>query len=143
VTEHQIRLRGGWEYCAAGLPESDHQRVTLPIRWKPDGLGRIRLTRRFGLPPVEPGREVLILRLDQVAGTHSIVLNGQPVAGVSPERSLYEIRLEHGRDRNLLELDLEPPRAGVDAAGAAAEWGIIALVVRPIEPSASSLASLA
>jgi len=140
VTEHRIRLGGGWGCCAAGLPKSAEQRVTLPIRWRPDGLGRLRLTRRFGRPPFEPEREVLILRLDQVAGIHCILLNGQPVAGVSPESSMYEIQLEHALDRNLLEIELEPPLAGVEAAEATAEWGIIALVIRPIEPPASSLA---
>jgi len=140
VTEHRIRLRGGWGCCAAGLPQADEQRVTLPIRWRPDGPGRLRLTRRFGRPPFEPEREVLVLRLDQVAGIYSILLNGQPVARVSPDRSQYEIQLEHGRDRNLLELELEPPLAGVDAAGPRAEWGLIALVIRPIEPPASAIA---
>jgi len=138
VTEHRIRLRGGWGCCAAGLPESDEQRVTLPIRWSPDGLGRMRLTRRFGRPPFDPDRQVLILRLDQVAGIQSIVLNGQPIAGVCPEMSLHELQINHARDRNLLVLEMEPPLPGMESAGASAEWGIVALVVRPIEPAAGS-----
>ncbi|MFI5454260.1 MAG: hypothetical protein ACHRXM_02315 [Isosphaerales bacterium] len=138
MIEHRIRLRGGWGCCAAGLPDSDEQRVTLPIRWSPDGLGRMRLTRRFGRPPFDPDRELLILRLDQVAGIRCILLNGQPIAGVAPEKSLYELQIDHSRDRNLLVLEIERPLPCMESAGASAEWGIVALVVRPIEPAAGS-----
>jgi len=141
VIEHRIRLRGGWGCCAAGLPETDEHRVTLPMRWSPDGLGRMRLTRRFGRPPFDPDRELLILRLDQVAGIRSMLLNGQPVAGVAPERSFYELQINHSRDRNLLVLEVERPLPGMESAGASAEWGIVALVVRPIGPAAGSATS--
>jgi len=141
VTEHRIRLRGGWGCCAAGLPESAEQRVTLPIRFSPDGLGRIRLTRRFGRPPFDHDRQILILQLDQVAGIHCLLLNGQPIAGVSPDTLRYEIQLDHSRDRNVLVLEIEPPPPGVEAGGNSAEWGNVALVLRPIDPASSDPAS--
>jgi hypothetical protein len=139
VTEHRIRLRGGWGCCAAGLPESDERRVNLPIRWSLDCPGRMRLTRRFGRPRFEPDNQVLILQMDQVAGIHSIVLNGRLIAGVSPETTHYEIRLNPWPGRNLLVLEMERPLPGAAAAGASAEWGIVALDIRPIDPAAGAV----
>jgi hypothetical protein len=135
VAEHRIRLRGGWGCCAAGLPATAEERVTLPIYWKLDGAGRVRLTRRFGRPPFDHDRQILVLQLDQVAGIHSLLLNGQAVAGVSPEKRRYEIELDDSRDRNLLVLELEPPVPSSEEAGTHPEWGHVALVVRPIPPA--------
>src|SRR5438132_951062 len=106
LIEHRIQLRGGWECCAAGLPQSVGRRVTLPIRWSSDDLGRMRLTRRFGRPRLEPGQQELVLQIDQVAGIHSILLNGQPIAAVSPETTRYEIGLDPWLERNVLVLEL-------------------------------------
>jgi hypothetical protein len=142
VTEHRIRLRGGWGCRALGLAASADEPVTLPIRWNPPFSGPIRLTRRFGRPPFDPQRQALILRLDQVAGTRSILLNGQLIAGVSPERSLYELSIDHPRDRNLLVLEVQPPVPATEAAGDPAEWGVVALVLRPAEAGGGSPATL-
>jgi len=70
--------------------------------------------------------------LEHVAGIHSILLNEQPIAGVSPERSFYEIGLDHSRDRNSLVLEIEPLVPGVEPDEAGAEWGEVALVIRSI-----------
>src|SRR5271166_2561797 len=99
VPDHRIRLRGGWEYCRADSP-ADSERLTLPTRWASDRPGRLRLTRRFGCPPLGPGNPVLLLVLEQVPGIHSIRLNEQQIPHVSPESSSYEIPLDGLLTRN-------------------------------------------
>jgi hypothetical protein len=101
----------------------------------------MRLIRRFGRPPLEPGEEVLLLRMDQVAGIHSLLLNGQPVAEVSPETTHYEFRIGPGPGRNVLVLDVEPPLPPSAAAQAPAEWGWIALVIQPIDRASPPVSS--
>ena len=103
---HWIRLRGGWEYCrvdSPGVPE----RITLPTRWASEQPGRGRLTRRFGCPPLDAGRQVLVLSLQQVPGIHSIRLNQLEIPRVSPDRSSYEIPLDSLPPRNVLVLEVE------------------------------------
>jgi hypothetical protein len=134
VTEHRIRFRGGWECCPVATPESDELRLTLPIRWSRQHPSRLQLTRRFGRPPLDPDSQVLFLQLDQVPGIQSLLLNGRPIARVSPEESRYEIRLDDLPNRNVLLLEIETPRPG-DQAAAQAEWGRIALVIRPLDPT--------
>jgi hypothetical protein len=140
VPEHRIRLRGGWESCPVGAP-AESERVTLPTRWGPKPSGRVRLIRRFGSPPLGPGRHVLLLKMEKVPGVHSIRLNEQEIPHVSPEISDYEITLHELAARNVLVLEVDPTTAqgGTDAQGAHAEgqgpdgssdWGCIALVIQ-------------
>jgi hypothetical protein len=138
VNEHRIRLRGGWECCATGTLRPIRERLSLPVRWSPHGPKRLRLTRHFGRPPLDPARQELVLDLDQVAGISSVVLNGQSVACVSPERSRFEIPLDGALERNTLVLEIETPEAAGEPAGMTPEWGFIALVIRPIEAETGS-----
>lgn len=73
--------------------------------------------------------------MDRVAGTRAIVLNGQPIAEVAPERASYAIELGTLPGRNLLvlEVDLPPQQGGLGAGGD--EWGVIALVIRERDPA--------
>jgi hypothetical protein len=141
VAEHRIRLRGGWSCCAAGLRESQEERLTLPIAWGPDAPERLRLTRRFGRPPFDQDRESLVLELDQVAGIHALLLDGALIAGVLPERRHYEIRLDRSSERHTLVLEIEPPKPELDPTGKLAEWGHVALVIRPHDRAISEPAS--
>ena len=129
MSEHRIRLRGGWECCTCAVPEAPPKRLNLPIRWRAEHPKRVRLTRRFGSPPFDPFHQRLVLELEQVAGIDSLSLNGQPIAEISPERTRYEIPLDGAPERNTLVMELETSAAG---RGAAPEWGLIALVIRPI-----------
>jgi hypothetical protein len=138
MSEHQIRLRGGWECRAIGAPESAAQRLSLPTRWPGDCPRRLCLVRRFGRPPSAAQGQSLSLKLDQVPGIHCLLLNGQPLAHSSPGRSSYEIPLDHVFARNVLVLDIETPLRVHDPASLAPEWGFVALLIRPIDSDAAS-----
>ena len=138
VSEYRIRLRGGWECRATATDASRDKRLILPVRWSAERPKRLRLTRRFGRPAFDPVHEKLVLELDQVGGIDSVVLNGQAMAEVSPERTHYEIALDGALARNTLVLEVETAQAGTDEAGTAPEWGFIALVIRSIDTEAAS-----
>lgn len=130
MTEHRIRLRGGWECRAAGSPEIDAKRLSLPVRWAHDEPRRLILTRRFGRPALDPLRQVLLLQMDQVQGILSLLLNGQRVALTSAEFTNYEIELPNLPERNLLTVELDASACGSRPGGADREWGMISLVIR-------------
>ena len=129
MTEHCIRLRGGWECCPVDSSVSDTYRLTLPTRWGSDRPRRLRLTRRFNRPPLDADCWIG-LRLEQVAGIQALLLNGQPLACASPDESRYEIPLSSLPDRNLLVLEIEPPQSTDSGGAVSPEWGAIALVIR-------------
>jgi hypothetical protein len=136
VTEHTIRLRGGWTCHAAGTAlESPERRLTLPVRWGPDDTEPLILTRRFSRPRLLPDREALVLRMDQVGGILSLSLNGQSIAPISPTTCRYEIELGGLLERNELVLHVETRSRECEPAGISAEWGVISLVVRTVEPA--------
>jgi hypothetical protein len=135
VTEHRIRLRAGWGWRAAGAPESEERRLNLPVLWGPDDARRLILTRRFGRPPPGPASQVLLLEMDRVEGILSLTVNGQPISGVSPETSRYEIALDCLSLRNVLVVEVETSEARAKPDGAGGEWGMIALVVRTVDPA--------
>ena len=75
MSEHLIRLRKGWELEDLDSPDHRPQRVSLPLEAGWAGARRLRLTRRFGCPPLNPGSESLWLRLESVLGLASLRLN--------------------------------------------------------------------
>jgi hypothetical protein len=79
--------------------------------------------------------------MDQVEGLHSILLNGRPIAGVSPATASYEIGLDPSQERNLLVLEIEPPPPGAAAAETQPEWGSVALVIRSIDAPAGQVST--
>lgn len=133
---HVIRLRGPWEYepiarvsiAANGtrienrdnLPPSGRQH--LPADWRlslgTDFRGRVRYTRRFGLPTnLEPHEQVWLV-IDGVDYFATAKVNGQPLGefvGYETSRE-FDITRSLG-ERNLLTLEVELPAY---AAGAAA-----------------------
>jgi hypothetical protein len=139
LTEHLIRLRGGWTSRAAGAPDSEERRLDLPVGGGPLGPGRLILTRRFGRPPLTGERQFWLLRMDKVAGIRSATLNGQPLVLASGGATQYEISLPGLAERNVLVLEIETGEIGARPRDAELEWGLIALVVRTIasgdEPS--------
>jgi hypothetical protein len=138
VSTHRIRLRGGWECCAPGVPAAAKERLNLPVRWSLEDSQRLRLTRHFGRPPFDPAHQKLMLELDQVGGMESLSLNGQRLADVSPEKTHYAIALDGARERNTLVLEIATPAAGPDERGVGPEWGLIVVVIRPIDDEAAS-----
>jgi hypothetical protein len=133
MPEHLIRLRGGWLWQP---PQAEARsvagcRVTLPLTWPAGHAGRIRLVRSFGPPPLDPDRETLALRLEQVGGLVSVRLNDREIARPTPGTTALEIPLPSPLPRrNLLVLDVDPP--GPERAPE--PWGVVALVIGPREP---------
>lgn len=123
MSEHWIRLRGAWErYDLAAVP-AVAQRVTLPLQ-RLDAP--IRLVRRFNTPPLDPGCESLVLRLEHVPGLVAVRLNGAAYDG--PLASDLTIPLDSFGPlaaRYELVLEVDPP----DVHHANESWGQIALVV--------------
>ena len=129
MPEHRIRLRGGWDcqYREGDDPDGPEvvRRVDLPVAWPGDFPRRLRLTRQFGRPPVDPASEWVELELRDVPGLISARLNGLAVAG-SVADGAWSIRLgEALLPRNGLVLD-------VDRGDEPGPWGEVALVIRPL-----------
>ena len=146
MSEHRIRLRGGWEARAIDPMLGAVDRLTLPIRWDVDRPRRLRLTRRFQRPPLEDpshlgsrqaGPPELWLLLEHVPGLLALELNGESPVCVWPEQTRYEIPLGRLPQRNQLVLEIETPRSNDRAGSAAPEWGSIALVIRSAGPLAA------
>ena len=72
--------------------------------------------------------------MDQVEGIVSLALNGQPIAPVAAATCRYEIEVPNLAERNVLDLEIELPEPGHNPRGRPEEWGVIALVVRGVEP---------
>lgn len=132
MNEHRIRLRGGWECQPAGSVEPP-ETIALPCRWDAARPRRVRLSRRFGRPKIDPLRQCLLLELDQASGIHSLLLNGKAIAASSPSKSYYLIPLPDIEDRNVLVLEVETGQTRGDAFGKDLEWGNVALVIQPVE----------
>jgi hypothetical protein len=129
VPDHRIRLRGGWESWWVGSPDVP-ERITLPTRWGSEKPGRIRLSRRFGCPPLDSATQVLLLFLEHVPGIRFISLNDQEIPGVSPETLSYQIPLDCSQPRNVLVLEVEPPLAHGQTEAESSDWGCISLVIQ-------------
>jgi len=128
MSEHLIRLRKGWESIDLDSLDPRPERITLPLPAGWRSARRLRLTRRFGCPPLNPDIESLWLRLESVSGLASLQLNGRDIPlGPYPHGTL-DIRLEELRPRN--ELALELSAAAGDPAGDSTAWGEIALLIR-------------
>jgi hypothetical protein len=132
VTEHRIRLRGGWECIPLDSSAPESYRLTLPTRWKSDGPRRLRLIRRFNQPPLEAGARV-VLQMERVPGIRRLQINGQSTPHGSPDRSEYEIALDASAARHQIIMEIETPTPDEPRTGDS-EWGVIALVIRSIRP---------
>jgi beta-galactosidase/beta-glucuronidase len=132
---HVIRLRGPWEYeplarvsiaadgsrseSTAELPPAG--RVHLPADWGTTlGMtfrGRVRYTRRFGLPTNLEPHEQVWLEIDGVDYFGTVSLNGRSLGDVVGYRSAREFDIRNVlTERNLLTLEVELPAYGPGAA---------------------------
>jgi hypothetical protein len=134
VDEHRIRLRGGW-VCQSASATEPPDRITLPIRWGPDNPRRLRLSRQFGRPQIDPERQSLLLELSEARGIHSLLLNGKAVTAIAPAKSYYLIPLAEIDERNTLVLEVETGESNAAGAEAGPDWGQIAILIRPIDPT--------
>ncbi len=135
MPEHLIRLRGGWLRGDGEDGPDSMRRVSLPLEGPPVGRSRVILSRRFGRPPIDPGRECLALRLEGVVGLAGIRLNGRamavpPVGATDLELAPDELR----PSGNLIVLDVLPP-AGTPPEADDSRWGMVALVISGPDPA--------
>jgi hypothetical protein len=117
---HEIRLRGGWECVSAAGIGASPMRLTLPIRGDALPSGRLRLNRRFNRPPRVADVPVE-LRMRNVPGIESVLLNGLALGPISPEHPELDLALGNLEPRNELVILANPP-------GDAVDWGFISLV---------------
>src|SRR4051794_27649978 len=133
MSEHWIRLRGGWRCLPSPDNPSAAYPITLPTRWAPGQAGRLRLVRQFGLPAIDRRRERVALRIAEVPGVVAIRLNGRPIDLPGGDgRDVLELGEDQLRPRNELVLEVDPDRAAARQPGQP-EWGHVALLVRPLE----------
>ncbi len=128
MKEHLIRLRGGWvawneNVETSSTEEGPGERISLPRTWTSTTRPRrVRLVREFGAPRLDPDRESLSLRMEQVPGLISARLNGQELALAESGTSFREFPIGPLLSRrNLLILEVEPEGQKL--------WGVIALVI--------------
>jgi hypothetical protein len=129
-SEHQIRLRGGWEWHGSDAGSETFRRIALPTAW-PVGLsGPIRLVRRFGCPSTDPEHEYVVLRLEDVPGLSSVWLNDQLLGQLAADIDRMEFVLsEPLRPHNELKLSIDPIKCAALAASQR-PWGNVALAIR-------------
>ena len=142
MTEHWIRLRGGWEWIDAGQPDASPRRIRLPLDPREGVAGRFQFARWFHAPPLDPASEEVVLHLSDVHGLCGVWLNDQPLASpLSPEEPVVLALddLRSGRNRLVLEAQLAPPGGGGPAPES---WGAIALVIRSRSGSSPPLDSI-
>ena len=131
VTEHWIRLRGGWEAVDLDNPLAARVRMTLPMSWTGEGTRRLRLRRRFGRPALDLQNESLWLRIDRAIGLSRLTLNDRelPIANVASGPIEIPLRTLFDRNELVLEVCCEPSAMATQTR--AGGWGEIALLIRP------------
>ncbi|SIO59749.1 hypothetical protein SAMN05444166_6159 [Singulisphaera sp. GP187] len=128
MSEHWIRLRGGWEWQTGSADAPIKRPVALPIAWPADQPSPVRLRRRFGCPPIDPRHESVSLRLEQVPGLLAVELNGHTLDGPLDESMTVPLgpgSLGPLLAKNVLILEVDPVRATRPGE----TWGQIALIV--------------
>jgi hypothetical protein len=131
MLEHLIRLRKGWELVDLDSPDHCTQRVTLPLEAGWTGARRLRLTRRFGCPPLKPGLESLWLRLESVLGLALLRLNDRDLTPGPGVQGIIDIHLAELPARSVLTLELSSAATLPDAQrGGSLACGEITLLIR-------------
>ncbi|MEJ7638641.1 MAG: hypothetical protein WKF75_11860 [Singulisphaera sp.] len=110
MPEHLIRLRGGWLWGDREGGADTARRVSLPLEAPPRGTTRVVLTRQFGRPPLDPGRERLALRLEGVVGLVEMRLNGRAMAIPSGGATDLELSLTTSSRRGMCSSWNSSPR---------------------------------
>lgn len=143
MTEHLIRLRGGWQ-CDPSIDEGVSSRfVTLPLHSPMTLSAPLRLIRWFGSPRFDLDHERILLRMEHIEGLAIARLNDREIARPSPGTANLVLSLDEqllARNQLVLEIDSFPsaPRDSDDFT-----WGKIALAIVPrtgipVEPRGDS-----
>jgi len=133
---HIIRLRGPWEYKlldAAAMEEALGEfaaaptgRADLSTDWTAtfrQGVGRLRLIRRFGRPSGLPPGEVVWLAIERLGNRLDVFLNGRSHGCLDPPIRLdvTGALFERNELRIELELPVSPGEAWLEIASEAGE----------------------
>jgi hypothetical protein len=130
VAEHQIRLRAAWRLRIVDAAAEAESRVDLPTVWPPGFVRPFRLSRSFRRPQINNPSETLVLRLGEVPGLRTVVLNGRAQSWSSSDWGAVELPLDDSLPaRNELVLEVDP-RYWPPGGSLAQPWGSIALVIR-------------
>lgn len=92
--------------------------------------------RPFQAPPLDPARESLGFQLDDVPGLVVVELNGRELARPAPGTTSLWLPLVAEPPlprRNLLVLEVEPPRQAGGLLPDPSPWGTVALVIHAVE----------
>jgi hypothetical protein len=129
MPHHTIRLRGGWE--STDTPDNAvSSRITLPLASLHLSSGPFKLIRSFQTPRLDWNEETLWLRLADVPGLISVVLNDRLLLRSPISERVVWLPLRdsvQARNRLVLEVDLERARNGLSAG---MRWGDIALEIQ-------------
>ncbi len=132
MSEHRIRLRGGWDchYREGGLEDSPEivRRIDLPMKWLSDLPTQFRLTRQFGKPPVDMRFEEVSLEMKNVHGLNSVRLNGHVLTRGPDDTGFWSVSLTEPllpRNGVVLEVVLDQRH------NATPFQGDISLLIRP------------
>jgi hypothetical protein len=126
MPEHEIRLRGGWDWLVREDDVEVARRISLPILWPPTPLAPFRLVRRFGRPTIDPDVESVRLELRSVPGLVAARLNEVELARPEGRAVDWLVPLPGplpARNELVLEVDLGPAARPVEGE----PWGLIAL----------------
>lgn len=133
MSEHWIRLRGGW-IADRGHHTDPPAWLTLPLPQPPWPGAPQALRRHFQAPPLDAERESLWLVVAQTSGLRAVRLNGDLVLAPAPGADSHEIALPLPLPRrSLLELELSEEAPGPSPVA----WGHVALVIRSRDTHAS------
>lgn len=134
MSEHRIPLRRAWRLLRPRAGPPDATPIDLPSALLPGpGDGPFRLVRAFHAPRLDPDRESLSLRIDDLPGLVAARLDDAPLPWTPDEPGPVEIPLDGlvaPGARATLALEVEP---GPEAPAAPA--GRVALVIRPRPPA--------
>jgi hypothetical protein len=130
MSEHWIRLRGGWEAVDLDDPLALCVRMNLPVFWTGEKTRRLRLRRRFGRPALDRQDESLWLRIDRATGLYRLTLNGCELPIAAGTSGPIEIPLRTISDRNELVLEVCYQPSAMASEARAGGWGEIALLIR-------------
>lgn len=130
---HRIRLRGPWDCeplsSADGGPVPQARRMTLPCRWDAGGLldfaGRVRYTRRFGMPTNLSAEESVWLVFEGVEGSANVSLNGTALGSHGHDEEPFGFEVTPLlKARNELQVDVE------SRSSSGGIWGEVVLEIR-------------
>lgn len=119
---HRIRLRGPWELTPLKRVDGSETNwppftAPMPARWRECGLtgfsGKVRHTRRFGMPRQIDSFERVWLTLDGISGHSEIWLNDERLGEWPNGSTPFDVEITRRlRERNELRVEIDADESG-------------------------------